>query len=194
MRCFIDLDGVLVEFVRGMVKAHGLPSDPYDDPKWAGEYLLTKVLGIPKLHTLWKPATHKFWAELEPSPECPSILAICERIFGADNIWLLTSPSLNTGSASGKMTWIYNNLPKHYHRRFMIGPGKELCADANSVLIDDSDDVLGRFVAAGGHGVLYPRPWNSRHSEADRRVEVMTEELEQLAGELVGGSNESLAS
>jgi hypothetical protein len=173
------MDGVLVDFVAGMVKAHGLAANPYDDPQWAGEYSLVKSMGIKNLSALWKPAGHAFWAALAPTAECGAIIETVERFFGVENICLLSSPSMSFGSASGKVAWIKNNLP-NYQRRFLIGPPKQFCAHADAVLIDDADSNVDAFREAGGYAVLYPQPWNSRHGESGYRVEVMAQELMAL--------------
>lgn len=178
MRCLLDMDGVLADFVGGMVKAHGLAANPYDDPQWSGEYDVSRSFGM-SLRKFWKPACKDFWKKLDKTPECLQIIELVEFLFGAENVCLLTSPSLETGSASGKFAWIYNNLPE-YQRRFLIGAPKHFCAHGGSVLIDDSDRVVDKFREAGGYAVLYPRPWNSRHAEAGVGLESVASELRAL--------------
>ena len=48
-------------------------------------------------------------------------------------------------------------------RQFLIGPSKHLCANPETLLIDDSDKNVDSFRKCGGQAVLVPRPWNSLH-------------------------------
>jgi hypothetical protein len=158
-RCFIDLDGVLVDFHGGAARHHGVP---YPDPWPAGVWHVDQVLGVE--HTaFWSTLDEHFWTDLAPTAECYALLELAESLFGAENVCILSSPPRDPGSLAGKCRWIQLNLPE-YDRRFLIGPCKHLVAGPGAVLVDDSDDNLVRFHRAGGQGVLVPRPWNSGHA------------------------------
>ena len=143
MKCLLDLDGVLVDFVAGVCKAHG-SCNVYERPESRGQYMMEPLLGVSG-NKFWEPCDEEFWANLDPMPDGFDILHTVEAAFGQDNICLLTSPSLNPGCASGKYRWIEKHLPA-YKRRFLIGPRKEFCAHPVAVLIDDYDANIEKFI------------------------------------------------
>lgn len=164
MKCLIDLDGVLVDFVTGICAAHG-SSNVYDDPANHGKYEMEVLLGLSATQ-FWKPANEQFWADLPITDDFHALLGIVESAFGAENVCLLTSPIANEGCTTGKVRWIYKHLPD-YKRRFLIGPVKHFCAHERSVLVDDYDKNVNNFREHGGKAVLVPRPWNSMHATKD---------------------------
>lgn len=160
--CYLDMDGVLVDFVSGSLRYHGkhLPMSEvrWEFPKqvgfsgtWAAEF--------------WDKLDFDFWANLEWTPEGRDLLWVVEQKFG-DNVILMTSPCDTPGSVEGKIAWIKNNLPK-YRRKFMVGPAKHLTAGPGKVLVDDHEGNTDKFVEHGGRAVLVPRPWNRRLPETD---------------------------
>lgn len=172
MKLFLDMDGVLVDFVRGTCRVHRAPN-PWADGANAGDHDTVKLFGMTPFE-FWQPIqNHVFWALLQPTPECDAVVRLCERAVGALNVCLLSVPCQSGGSASGKMAWIKRRLPE-IGSRFLIGgnseapevPPKHFCAHPDAILIDDSDANVDAFRAAGGKAILFPRPWNSRHEFA----------------------------
>jgi 5'(3')-deoxyribonucleotidase len=158
--CYLDLDGVLVDFVRGALAHFDRPDFLYRDVRWGIE----KQLRIePEL--FWSGLGFAFWANLPWGPEGKHLLALVEEIFG-ENVVLLTSPCDTPGAVEGKAAWIKREMPA-YKRRFFIGPPKHLVAGPGKVLLDDHEDNVEAFAANGGHTVLAPRPWNRRRGETD---------------------------
>ena len=152
----LDLDGVLVAFLKGAGEFHNISLDPYPQP---GEWCLgPKIIGM-SLKDFWSPLGHDFWANLGWWPDGGAILKLCIDAVGWKNICLLTSPTLVPGCASGKMEWIQKNIPK-LSRQFMIGPAKHFCDNGKRILIDDADHNLKKWT---GPKILVPRPWNSGH-------------------------------
>lgn len=149
--CFLDLDGVLVDFVGGALKLHGREL-PYEQTEWNFQH----QLGIPA-EEFWPPMGHDFWAGLEWTADGKEILAGLEDIF--ETIVILTSPIDTPGAVEGKMAWIRREMPA-YTRRFFVGPPKQTIASETKLLIDDHTDNVSLWRAAGGPAVLVPRPWN----------------------------------
>jgi 5'(3')-deoxyribonucleotidase len=89
-----------------------------------------------------------------------------EQIYGPEHICVLTSPVDTPGAVEGKVDWIRHNMPD-YRRRFFVGPPKHLVAASHIRLVDDHDDNVDAFVAAGGRATLVPRPWNRRINETN---------------------------
>jgi hypothetical protein len=171
MKCFLDLDGVLVDFVGGVCKLHNIP-DPYLDPVNYGVWGFAGVAGMSN-NQFWDSLTLDFWENLEWTHDGAAILHLCELAYGEHNICILTSPpaSRQDEAITGKMRWINKHLPQ-YARRLLVGPAKEFCASPTSVLVDDYDENIKKFNASGGRGYLYPRLWNSKHVEAANALEV----------------------
>ena len=157
-RCFIDLDGVLVDFVNGMCKAHNKPN-PYLNVRNYGRYDMAKIWGMSK-DEFWLPANNiHFWSELEFTKDGLEILAENEDEFGMENICILSTPSRSEASVLGKMIWIKWKLPA-YRRRYLLTPMKYLCATPNAILIDDNLNNIKIWEEQGGEGQLVARPWN----------------------------------
>jgi hypothetical protein len=159
MICFLDLDGVLVDFVAGVLKHYGLPADtPW--PTYHHDHVLCERLGLSR-DDFWSPCGEAFWSELSWTAEGRELLHTSEACFGPDNVYLLSHPCPTYGCLEGKKRWVDQHLPD-YRGRLFLGAAKHAFAAATKVLIDDSDDNVARFRAAGGHAVLVPRPWNQK--------------------------------
>ena len=157
----MDMDGVLVDFVKGMMGAHGLP-DPYADGTFTSFYF-DKAWGV-KPEKFWGVANRPFWANLDWTPDGRDILAELESRVASDDVCLLSSPCSQDGCVDGKLDWIKQHVPQ-FRRRFLFGPRKEFCAAPNRILIDDSEDNADAFAEAGGKCILVPRPWNRNRAE-----------------------------
>ena len=64
-------------------------------------------------------------------------------------------------------------------RDFLIGPPKWICARPDQLLIDDNDTNIDNFRDRGGHGILFPQPWNRNHGLVEDRMGYLREELQQ---------------
>lgn len=155
-RLLLDLDGVLVDFVRGACRLHNQKS-PYLDGYEGFYFNRHWNMSDPDLYT---GMDRRFWQELDWTADGRSIFNLVDSHFGPENTCILTTPCPIDGCYDGKLDWIKMHLPKAYHRRYLIGTRKEFCAGDDRVLIDDRDENIDEFVAAGGHGLLIPRPWN----------------------------------
>lgn len=172
--CYLDLDGCLVDFVGGALATHGKRLEP-GEVRWD----FHTQMGL-TAEQFWAPFGHGFWAGLGWCADGHLILHTCERLFGPENVVLLTSPCDTPGCLDGKLAWVRRELPD-YCRRFLIGPPKHLAAAPGKVLVDDHDANVDRFVEHCGQGVLIPRPWNRRGIEAPRgraMAETITRDLE----------------
>lgn len=162
--CYLDMDGVLVDFVGGALR-HFKKDIPRKDVRWDIEEHCGFQSGSRAL--FWEELGRHFWANLDWTEEGKELLAGLEEIFG-DRILLMTSPCLTPGCAEGKLEWVRRNAPKH-DRRVMIGPAKYLCAGPGKILIDDHDANVDKFFDEGGLCIQPPRPWNRLRSLTDDR-------------------------
>ncbi len=162
--CYLDLDGVLVDFVSGALREHNRTL-PAKDVRWDFPGQIGFVQGA-KDPLFWAPLGYQFWATLDWTPEGRALLAGVETIFGEENVVLMTSPCATDGAVEGKVAWIKRRIPQ-YSRRFFVGPCKHLAAGPGKILIDDHDDNCAKFALGGGVALTPPRPWNMRIGESD---------------------------
>ncbi len=166
-RIFVDLDGVLADWASSAIRLHGRTPAAVFDSWPLGTYDLAAVLGISG-NAMWHPineAGADFWANLEPLPWCGDLLTLCQRTAPTT---ILTSPSKDPAAAAGKTRWLQAVFGSGF-RDYLIGPAKAACAYPGAVLIDDADENCDSFVASrqgvhtGGHAIVFPQRWNSKH-------------------------------
>lgn len=153
---FFDLDGVLANFVRGALRAHGREDVHERDVQWGIE----QQLGIDP-GAFWSKLGRDFWFGLEPHADGFDLLDVAESLVGPHGVAILSSPCQTDGCMDGKRDWVWRHLPEGYERRLFLGSAKHLFAAPNKVLVDDNDKNCDQFLAAGGRVVRVPRPWNS---------------------------------
>lgn len=160
MICFLDMDGILTEFMTAALKLHG-KEYPWNDPAKHGQFELTDLLGMAK-KDFWTPLRYDFWFNLEWTTDGRDILRLAESNFS--EVCLLTSPTATNQAEciAAKIDWVEKHIPR-YKRKMLVGPPKHFCAHGNAMLIDDADHNVNAFRKAGGQACLYPRHWNSNH-------------------------------
>lgn len=161
----LDLDGVLVDFVKGAARLHNQPC-PFTGTGFTDWYF-NRYWNMPDLD-LYKGMDREFWSGLEWTADGIELFRVVDKVFGHANTCILTSPPpTGDGCFDGKMAWIKNNLPVDYHKKFLVGPAKQFCASSTRVLIDDNDGNIEQFRYHGGLGILVPRPWNDNRDIKD---------------------------
>jgi len=174
---FLDVDGVLANFRKNI---HDAFNKRYDysllSPKWTfwddwSDVTFEMVNAV---------CTISFWQNLEWMHDGEDILEIIRGRFDLHQIYLLTVPMPNVGSATGRWSWIKEYLPEFYKRTIITQAPKHLLARPDTLLIDDKDENVDGFREAGGKALLVPRPWNRAHLQANRTVEVVKEFLERI--------------
>lgn len=168
-QCFVDMDGVIADFVSAISRAHNRPS-PYTDPRTLGISLglfdMEKIWGI-TAKEFWVPSnSHEFWATIEKTPDADAIINLAESQFGSENVAILTAPSQAEGCISGKREWIKHHYPQ-FKQRIIFASAKEFLAGPDKFLIDDRDKNIDAFRGAGGTGILVSRLWNQCHNLSD---------------------------
>jgi len=163
MICFLDMDGVLVDFIGGLHRALEIPFDysnyPYEPGRWdiLGDIASRAKVSLSYPNLLC--STH-FWESLSWMADGKEILELVERRFGEENVYLLTTPMPNPQSWTGKYLWAEKHLPQYKKRIIITHLQKSMFASENRVLIDDKDQNVDEFMAAGGNTILVPRVWN----------------------------------
>lgn len=160
---FLDLDGVLADFVGGALATHG-HSLPRREVRWG----FMEQIGFKESDpAFWEPFNREFWANLPPTKECHDLLAAVECIAGRDRISILSSPCMTPGCLDGKRDWIARHLPPGYLKRTFLGGAKHLLAHPKAILIDDYELNTSAFTTHGGTSILVPRPWNWMRTHCD---------------------------
>ena len=167
---FLDIDGVLTDFRKGI---HNAFNKPYDYPTLTPKWLFWDDWPDVTFEMVNAVCTIPFWAGLEYMHDGHDILRTIVNKFSSEQIYLLTTPMPNVWSASGKWMWVEKNLPNFYKRTIITQAPKHLLARPDTLLIDDKDENIDKFRAAGGKAIRVPRPWNCLYPWSDISLEVV---------------------
>ena len=173
---YLDMDGVIANFVGGALAVHQHAID-YD--QWpAGVWHLEEIIGC-TTDQFWERIDQRFehfWRLLAPYPWMEELI---DAIAGTGHPWVvLTSPSNAPACSQGKVQWLQRHFGNQF-REYMLVPAnhKHLLARPGSILIDDSDLNCDQWRAAGGEAVLFPQPWNTSRSAMTDPMAVVCEAL-----------------
>lgn len=171
-RIFLDLDDVLNRFTMPALYHVGcqvrqLAFDDYN-PEWGWDI----VRAANELHPnraftaseFWNSLDRNFWASLPKSEEFEWLIDAAVDFVGDKNVHIISSPTLDPDCLAGKLEWIHAHMPDTFHRNYLLGPSKYLCAKPEALLIDDNENNVRLFRMHGGKAILVPRPWNSMYS------------------------------
>lgn len=176
----MDLDGVLVDFIRGVIEVHGLHKTTEELYAGCPNKDIVEILNMPAAY-FWKPMNEEFWSKLEWLPDGEEILKYIEKRFGQEHITLWTSPSLNHGCMDGKLRWVERHLPRYYKHNIVFGHKKHLGARPDTILVDDMDKNVTKFVERGGKVVQPPRIWNSLWQDSYRVLSHIEEQFDKIS-------------
>lgn len=179
MICFLDLDGVLVDFLAGACRLFNVDQEELFKRWPPGDFdCAIPIAGDPT--SFWERIMDDdgFWDGLPEMSDAREILGIVEGKYGRGNIYLLTAPTSDPHSYCGKAEWVAEHLPE-YHGRLHIGQHKHLCAGPGRMLVDDRDDNVDKFIRFGGWATLVPRRWNRgwKGLESGTAVEFLSAQL-----------------
>ncbi len=176
---FLDLDGVLVDFVGGVMRWHGLAPKHRDEvDSWDGiPNVLSRLLGRPMSDAdMWRTIEDvSFWRNLEWLPLGRQLYQDLAAIVP---VVIMSTPCDHAASAAGKLDWIERELPPAQRREYALTPCKHRFARPGSILVDDSGRNCDEFRAAGGRAFLWPATWNryarpAAQADVDRCVSVI---------------------
>lgn len=158
---FLDMDGVVADFVGAACKVHGKEVEGVDCWNFFEKWGISE-------DEFWEPVNaggRDFWANLEPFPWFDELVS---AVKAADkDFFVLTKPSRQASCLAGKLDWIHRHFGSRF-RNYIFAPDKSPLAAPGRLLIDDSDDNVKGFREAGGVAYLFPQPWNaSRQSASD---------------------------
>jgi len=160
LRFFLDMDGVICDFVSGALKALNEAFDKYYTTEWYadtfGKWETNELYKISE-RTFWN-TIHKvpdFWINLKPLPWAQLLY---NKLSALGEVTIITTPSDDPNCAAQKIQW----LRKHFNIKApdaFIG-GKKYFMAGNGILIDDNQNNIKRFIEAGGEAILIPSSWN----------------------------------
>jgi 5'(3')-deoxyribonucleotidase len=152
---FIDMDGVLTNCHWAALYHHGVYIGDWPVGKWTGQLAETKIDKFD-----WNDFDFAFWANLQKTSLCDDLIHAAHGLAGSPYVFLLSRPTRNPQSYSGKMTWVLKNLPEWIHGNLILTEHKELLANSHSLLIDDNPNNCQKFRDNGGLTIPVYRPWN----------------------------------
>ena len=160
MKILFDMDGVVCDFVQAAINVHNLPVLKKDC-----QWNFYKQF-FPNEKEFWNKFDFNFWKNMLPHSDGVDLLYYLITNYNYKDIYFCSTPTLNTGCIDGKITWIKDMFPK-MSRQYIFTEHKDVIAHKNILLIDDRNENVDKFIKAGGHGILIPRPWNNRSNEID---------------------------
>lgn len=184
----LDMDEVLVDFVSGACQAHGITKDQLhavqEPGVWNSALPLGRIIGSEVSPSdFWKPIHdqgERFWDELGPLPWIDKIIEMVSKI--TDEWHIASAPARHEGCYSGKVKWLKRKFGPTFDQ-FCLTPHKHLFAKEGVLLIDDREENITKFIAAGGQGLIFPTIGNSLHEYRNDPVAHLAMSLETLLGE-----------
>jgi len=135
---YCDMDGVLVDFDKGYEQLTGMTSKEADakGPEF-----------------FWKPiskAGEAFWTELKWMPDGKQLWNYIKKY----NPPLLSAPSREESSRTGKQKWVEQHLPG-VKLILANAVDKQNYSGKNKILIDDRDKNINQWKSKGGIGIYH---------------------------------------
>lgn len=176
MICYLDMDGVQCDFIKGVLEAFDVKGDPYLKEENYGNWWIQKILGIPD-EEFYSRLDFNFWANLPKTKEADEIVSLVMENF--KEVRVLTTSCLSWGSYGGKYEWISKHYP-FLRRSIVTSAFKHELAKPDRLLIDDSDVNIEEFDAAGGMTFKYPRAWNSLYYSRNVGLQMLKELIDNV--------------
>lgn len=167
----LDMDGVIANFIGGLIRSHKWPIEHRDFDSWNYH----RELGVTD-EEMWKPTREPgWWERLDPYPWAGKLI---DELDDKGEVIFCSSPSLCDSCPSQKVTWLRNHgFMSLNSNDYQMGPRKELNALSGAVLIDDSDSNVDKYRKAGGEAVLFPQPWNENRKHMSEPVSYTLNEV-----------------
>jgi hypothetical protein len=172
---FVDMDGVLCDFISAAFEVHGKKYDALTYPKL--EWSIASVLGITE-DEFWRvidDGKHRFWPGIKRYPWANELLT---QVSAMAPVALLSTPSKSAFCHSGKRVWVDEHAPDF---ELILCKSKHFLAAPGRVLIDDNDGNIKKWRDNGGIGILFPQPWNANHPFTDDPLGHVVEQLHIIA-------------
>ena len=147
-KVYLDMDGVLADFDQRFRDLSGMEPKEFEN-KYGKKAFWDLIDEENKV---------KFWVGIPTMPGAADLVDAVKDY----NYELLTSPSAKKQSYLGKILWVRNHIgdvfPSKPRINFKKAKEKHLVKPQlakTDILIDDREDTIGRWNAAGGTGIVY---------------------------------------
>jgi 5'(3')-deoxyribonucleotidase len=175
---FVDLDEVITDFVGAALKLHGWDRPLLEKYRTPGSWDISVPMRLSD-EEFWKPihrAGEDFWINIQPLPWAADFVAYLAR-----HDWtIVTAPSRDVSSYSGKAKWISRNLPAMLSRTIINKDKHWLGHIPGAILIDDREANLEKFAQVGGRTILFPNRGNQLYKLADDPLPHVLQVLEGM--------------
>ena len=171
---YLDMDGVLVDFVTGALQVHGAGPEKMIP----GVYDMCQWLNL-SLEDFRRPlGGQSFWQHLPWMSDGMAVLQLVLDHVPEKMLWLVSDPLPSPGCYAGKYLWLRSNLAG-LSDRLVLAQDKSFLARPGALLIDDHTEAVDSWRERGGEAILVPRPWNHRRDA--RPFAVLALELAEQA-------------
>ena len=168
---WIDMDDVLAPFQAELMRRHPPSLQEKALDRVPGTWCLADELKISN-NQFMEPALARrsqLAACLGITPWAHTLVEMCERIAGRQNVGILTSPyhrnnQVVPSSYDSKMQWVLRHFPR-LAPFTIVSPVKSLIVKRDA-LIDDKEETIEEIKKQGGTGILWPHIGNSLHAHA----------------------------
>ena len=147
-KVYLDMDGVLADFDQRFRDLSGMEPSEFEN-KYGRKAFWDLIDEEHKI---------KFWVGIKPMDGASALVDAVKDY----DYELLTSPSAKKQSYLGKILWVKNHtgdvFPSKPRINFKKAKEKHLIKPQlakTDILIDDREDTIGRWNAAGGTGIVY---------------------------------------
>ena len=151
---YLDMDGVLADFVTPSLKVAGIPltHDQVTTWNYFEPYMTSNEFW-------WKiGASQDFWLDIKPYPWASELFKLCKSIAP---VRFCSSPAIDPICVANKVQWLrFHGFMDSDKNDYHFTPHKHELAKPGRVLIDDSMPNVLSFREAGGNGIVFPQPWN----------------------------------
>lgn len=193
MNILLDMDGVVCDWIGAACVAFGKDPEEVIKVQPSGTFGIEIGLGVSR-DELWERLDgigEVFWAEhIKAYPWASQLYAACCQLAPT---YFLTSPSTHVVSCAGKIKWLRNFTQNDIFREYVLTTHKHLLAKPGNVLIDDDNEKVETFKAAGGRAILFPQQWNARFEDYHKRGKLryldVLSDLHKIIGDEVPNAN-----
>jgi len=160
MNCLLDMDGLLSNFNIGAAKLFDRASDTtniwsFHNKNWG--------LSDDDFCNIISENSPRFWEFLPTYRWTFNLIDLMNEQFKTH--WTICTCPMGEHCKEGKQAWL-NRLNIRIPLPVKFTCTKERYATPNTILIDDHEPAVNKFIAAGGVGILFPAPWN-RYGDYD---------------------------
>ena len=177
---YLDMDGVLVDFVGGVLRHFNISLDEQANIK---SWDFFQQFGIAE-QDFWNniAASSGFWQRLPAYPYAHDVMDLCRKY--AEEVIICTSNGCEA-AGSGKNAWMREHFGMKSSQVISITDKWRLAYMPGTILIDDSEINLAHWhnaCTAANRGlyawsILFPQPWNTSRHFVDTRLAYLQRNL-----------------